>query len=98
MGVSVATIKGSVAFLEETIVAVPFQGRGLGRALLDAILNHLMLRGVRIVMAQCPQSRGVGLTFLERYGFEVVYVETANDIEGFRDGQVVLTLRYILPG
>lgn len=83
--------------LRETVVAEPFAGKGLGRALLDAMLNHVMLLGVHEVVARVAKMSRGGCSFFESYGFEVIHTEEAKDAEGFKDGQTILTLRYVLP-
>jgi len=54
------------AFLFDVIVAPEQQGTGLGRALVDAVLEHPDLRGVQMVELYCNEEM---VPFYERWGF-----------------------------
>lgn len=47
------------AFLFDVIVAPEFRGAGLGRALVDAVLQHPELRGVQMVELYCKEGDGL---------------------------------------
>jgi GNAT superfamily N-acetyltransferase len=93
IGVTTATrLAPTVARAEETVVARPWRGRGIGVALLDALSTLLRRDGVRTLQGHAPLARSTSLRFLLRYGFRIEQVVRAEGLGGFAEGtRVALT-------
>ena len=52
-------------------VAAPWQGKGLGRALLGKLIRYLRERGTQEVMGQCLSENAAMAALARRLGFEV---------------------------
>lgn len=61
------------------------EGRGVGRALADALETHLAVRGAREVLAGAYEDHPRGLAFLERHGFREVmrFFDNVLDLASF---------------
>jgi GNAT superfamily N-acetyltransferase len=57
------------AYLEELYVAPPLRGRGLGRALLDAAMEHARERGARHIDLNTSEDDVAARALYERTGF-----------------------------
>jgi GNAT superfamily N-acetyltransferase len=55
------------AYVYDVVVDAQWRGRGLGRELLDAILEHPRLAAVELVELSCQADM---VPFYERWGFE----------------------------
>lgn len=68
-GFAVASLVGSQAEIESIGVAPDFQRRGIGRALLDALIGELTLRGVTEVWLEVRESNGGATALYRSAGF-----------------------------
>jgi len=70
----------ALAFLDVLAVAPAFQGRGLGRAMLRAAMEHYRQRGCKYVNLDCLTDNDAGNALYQSEGF----AEVARHIRWFR--------------
>ena len=76
------SLRGPAGALYDIIVDPDFRGRGLGRRLLDAILEDLRSRGTpRVVLSTATENVPAQRLF-ERAGFRRTMIEMTRELEG----------------
>ena len=67
---AISTARGSlVAKLDDVAVDAGWQGRGVGSAMLGALIGHLRQRGVTRIDSSCHDGNAAALRFYLRLGF-----------------------------
>jgi len=67
---AISTSKGSVvAKLDDVTIDAGWQGRGVGSAMLDALVAHLVALGITRIDTACHRDNGGAWRFYERHGF-----------------------------
>jgi GNAT superfamily N-acetyltransferase len=67
---AVSTSKGSlVAKLDDVTIEAGWQGRGVGGAMLDALVAHLVATGITRIDTACHRDNAGAWRFYERHGF-----------------------------
>lgn len=67
-----ADIRGDKSVLEDIAVAEAFQGKGIGKLLLNKELEALRRKGVKIVLAEVHYKCASAIPFYYRYNFRIV--------------------------
>lgn len=68
--ITVSTALGAPALLlEDVIIAAPYRGRGLGRRLVEHVLDWARAQGMGRVTLLADQDNGPALAFYEQLGF-----------------------------
>lgn len=90
VGVATARIlAGGRAVSEETAVAAAWRGRGIGAALLDALVAHLRAIGLRVVEGETSGGKLGELAFFRHHGFRVTGAWFAFGVEGYAEGETI---------
>ncbi len=67
---AISTSKGSlVAKLDDVTIDAKWQGRGVGGAMLDALVAHLLCLGITRIDTACHRANAGAWRFYERHGF-----------------------------
>lgn len=90
LGVATATLLGgNRATSDDTVVSREARGRGVGTALIRALVDALRAAGIREVHGQTSERKMDQLGFFLERGFRVAGMERARDMPWFRDGDLV---------
>jgi len=73
--------EAALGFIDVLAVGRRFQGRGLGREMLEAMMQHFKTLGCRYVHLDCLTNNAAGNALYEREGFR----EVARHIRWFRE-------------
>ncbi|MEZ4415120.1 MAG: ribosomal protein S18-alanine N-acetyltransferase [Gemmatimonadota bacterium] len=76
--------------LVNVAVAEPFRGRGLGSALLDAVVKAAERRGLRHLFLEVRRSNLRALTMYEHRGFQVVGIRRGYYSKPVEDAKIML--------
>ena len=67
---AISTSKGSlVAKLDDVTIDAKWRGRGVGSAMLDALVAHLLALGITRIDTACHRANAGAWRFYERHGF-----------------------------
>jgi ribosomal protein S18 acetylase RimI-like enzyme len=72
LGYAQADIRGGIAVLEDIAVSQDWQGRGIGKQLLEKELEELKRKGAKIVMAEVHYKCAKAIPFYYKFGFRIV--------------------------
>lgn len=90
LGVTTATLlEGRRATSDDTVVSREARGRGVGAALMRALVDALRAAGIREVHGQTSERKMDQLGFFLGRGFRVAGMERARGMPWFRDGDLV---------
>lgn len=67
-----ADIRNDEAVLEDIAVAKEYQGKGIGKRLLDKELEALKRKGVKIVLAEVHYKCASAIPFYYKYDFRII--------------------------
>jgi hypothetical protein len=69
----------NVTYLYELHVAKNFRGTGIGRALMDAVRDDMIVSGSEALMLTVFNANGSALRFYYRYGFSTVFDDESDE-------------------
>ncbi|MEM3596693.1 MAG: GNAT family N-acetyltransferase [Candidatus Bathyarchaeia archaeon] len=71
VGYALADIRGQQGTLEDIVIAKDYQGRGIGRRLLEKILKALKRKGAMAVLAEVHYKCASAIPFYYEHGFRI---------------------------
>lgn len=90
VGYVLADAHGQQGTLEDIVVAKDYQGRGIGRRLLEKILEVLKRKGATIVLAEVHYKCASAVPFYYKHGFRITGF--MQDYFGFGHDAIILKL------
>jgi ribosomal-protein-alanine N-acetyltransferase len=72
IGFIVGKISGDIGYIKLIAIDPTYRGKGIGRKIIERLLNHLKENGTRRVFAHARTKNEVGVSFLKNFGFEIV--------------------------